>query len=94
MDILDLLLLVVVVLGGAIVHWMIPSFLVASGSVALTAILVAAVYFESSPSESGGAPMMSIALVTIGLAVFVGASIIGIIVRWLKRRFVSAKPGT
>jgi len=93
MDILDLLLLVVAVLGGIAMHWMIPNFLAASGSVTVAAIVVAGIYFASTTSESGGVPMVSIALLTIGLTVFVGTSIVGLVVRWLKRRTASAGPG-
>ena len=93
MDILDLLLLAVAIFGGIAMHWVIPSFLAATSSVTLAAIVVAGIYFASRTSESGGAPMTSIALVTIGMTVFVGTSIVGLVVRWLKRRMASAGPG-
>ena len=84
---LDALLVTVVLLGGAISHIVIRSFLLASAIATAVCMIVAAIYFETAAPTTGGAPLVGVAIITISIACFLGVSIVGVVVRWMRIRW-------
>ena len=85
---LDLTLVAIVVLGGATLHVLVRSAWIASTLTTLACMLAAGIYFETASSTAGGAPITGIAIITIGIASFVAAAIVGVVVGWARTRIL------
>jgi hypothetical protein len=83
---LDVLLVAVVLLGGAISHIVIRSFLLASAIATVACMMVAAIYFATAGQTTGGTPLVGVAIITISVACFLAVSVVGALVRRLRVR--------